>query len=289
MARGRMLDRRFMESKKLQTVPRDARLVYASILPFVDREGRTIAEPLYLKAMVFRHSDFTIEETAAAVRALADAGLVRLYANEDNTAIIEYVDFSKFNSPNAKEAKSDLPGPDEAGAMPCREPLMVDAPAKPVQVTGIASGERNGTSTLTSTFNVNTPPTPPRAVEVQPDQTEDEEADASINLANRRRANRNAAALLTQQHPTVKHALDDLQSIYAWKPTQYGVIAERFLDLARDHGDTRTAAAITHMLGTGATISNPLAYVKKLLSTDTTTPLPPVKNLDLDAIFGPVN
>jgi hypothetical protein len=157
MARGRMLDRRFMESKKLANIHRDARLVYASILPFLDRDGRTIAEPLYLKAIVFRHSDFTIEEIAAAVSALAHVGLVHLYADEDNAAIIEYVDFTRFNSPNAKEAKSDLPGPDGEGAMPCREPLMQDAPATPVQSTCNADGERNGTSTLTTTNNGSKP------------------------------------------------------------------------------------------------------------------------------------
>jgi hypothetical protein len=283
MARGRMLDRRFMESKKLQTVPRDARLAYASILPFLDREGRTIAEPLYLKAIVFRHSDFTIEETAAAVRALADAGLVRLYANEDNTAIIEYVDFSKFNSPNAKEAKSDLPGPDEAGSMPCREPLMVDAPAKPVQVTGIASGERNGTSTLTPTFNVNTPPTPP--TESRPDETEDEDAVRAITLGDRRRANRHETSILSQQFPVTKAGLDDLQSVYRWPPTKYGIIAGLVLSLAREHGDERTNAAIIKCLSSGAEIRDPLAYVKKLLTSADNTPLPAATTHDYDAMF----
>ena len=145
-----MLDRRFMESKKLQNVTRDARLVYASVLPFLDREGRIIAEPIYLKAIVFRHSDFEPAEIAGTVKQLADAGLVRLYADEDNAAIIEYVDFDRFNSPNAKEAKSDLPGPDDDGSVPCSEPLITGAQAKHVQCTGIASGERNvnGTSTV---------------------------------------------------------------------------------------------------------------------------------------------
>jgi hypothetical protein len=152
MARGRMLDRRFMESKKLQQVTRDARLAYASILPFLDREGRIIAEPIYLKALVFRHSDFTLDEIAATVKTLASAGLVHLYANEDNAAIIQYEDFSRFNSPNQKEAKSDLPGPDDSGAMPCRDPDITSARAMHEQPACNAGGERNvnGTSTLTT-------------------------------------------------------------------------------------------------------------------------------------------
>lgn len=157
MARGRMLDRRFTESKKLQALPRDYRLVYASILPFLDREGRIIAEPIYLKAICFRHTDFEPAEIGTAVHTLADAGLVQLYADEDNAAIIQYVDFGRFNSPNAKEAKSDLPGPDGQGVEPARDPLICaapePAPAMHAQPTGNASGERNGTSTLTTTEN----------------------------------------------------------------------------------------------------------------------------------------
>ena len=160
MARGRMFDRAFMKSRKVQGMPRDDRLVYASILPFLDREGRIIAEPLYLKANVFRHSDFTIEEIATAIRTIAAAGLADLYADEDNDAIIQYTRFQDFNTPNSKEAKSDLPGPGDEGAMPCRDPLINNAQAMHVQCTGNASGERNGSRTEVRTEE-ETPPTPP--------------------------------------------------------------------------------------------------------------------------------
>jgi hypothetical protein len=286
MARGRMLDRRFMESKKLQTVTRDARLAYASILPFLDREGRTIAEPLYLKAIVFRHSDFTIEEIAAAVKALAGTGLVRLYANEDNAAIIEYRDFTRFNSPNAKEAKSDLPGPDDEGSMPCREPLMADAPATHAQSTCNAGGERNVNGTLTINDNVNTPPTPP-----QPEPpTEDDEVTKATVLTAKRDATRHAASLLTQQHPETRAALEDLQSIYTWKPAQYRAIAATILDLAREHGTERTAAALNTVVTSGAQIANPIAYAKKILA-DTPAGASARREYDLDAMFAerPVN
>lgn len=51
MARGRMLDQRFTQSDKLNGVSRDARLVYASILPYLDREGRTCAEQEALRTL----------------------------------------------------------------------------------------------------------------------------------------------------------------------------------------------------------------------------------------------
>lgn len=153
MARGRMFDRAFMKSRKVQSLIRDHRLVYASIFPFLDREGRINAEPLVLKANVFRHSDFTIEELATAIGAIADVGLVKLYADEDNDAIAEYARFRDFNTPNHKEAKSEFPGPDDSGSVPCRDPLITEARAKHGQSTGNAGGERNvnGTSTLTGT------------------------------------------------------------------------------------------------------------------------------------------
>lgn len=175
MARGRMLDRRFTESKKLQALPRDYRLVYASILPFLDREGRIIGEPIYLKAICFRHTDFDAAEIGAAIHALAQAGLIDLYADDDNAAIVQYVGFDRFNSPNAKEAKSDLPGPGEEGVEPARDPLIrkapAHAPAMHVQRTGIASGERNGTSTSTSTNN-GTEPSPADLAATPPSETD---------------------------------------------------------------------------------------------------------------------
>lgn len=70
MARGRMLDQAFVRSHKLRACSRDARLAYAMILPFLDREGRHVAEPFVLKALVFRWSDFSIEEIAACLTEL---------------------------------------------------------------------------------------------------------------------------------------------------------------------------------------------------------------------------
>lgn len=157
MARGRMIDRSFTKSKKLQSIARDHRLAYASILPFLDRKGRIIADPVYLRANVFRHTDFTQEEIAQAVAALAGAGLVLLYSSEDEEAIIQFVDFEKFNSPNAKESHSDLQGPDDAGSGACTCEEITNAPAMHVQSTGTAPALHmenvNGTSTLTKNVN----------------------------------------------------------------------------------------------------------------------------------------
>jgi hypothetical protein len=120
-----MIDRSFVKSRKLNALPRDHRLIYASILPFLDRKGRIVAVPIVLMAEVFRWSDFTVDEVAQALASLADAGLIRLYADEDNEAILEYVRFLDFNSPNKNEAKSDLPGPDDDEATELRDASIV--------------------------------------------------------------------------------------------------------------------------------------------------------------------
>lgn len=127
MARGRMLDQRFTQSDKLNDTPRDHRLIYASLLPYLDRKGRMCAEPMVVKVTVFRRSDFTIEEIADALNNLAKAGLIRLYADKDNEAILEVTDFLKFNSPNSRERDSDFPGPDDSGAQEVRDTDLLNA------------------------------------------------------------------------------------------------------------------------------------------------------------------
>lgn len=293
MARGRMLDRRFMESKKLQSVPRDARLAYASILPFLDREGRIIAEPTYLKAIVFRHSDFTLEEIGAAVRELADAGLVELYADEDNAAIIQYVDFKRFNSPNAKESKSDLPGPNDDGARACTDPLVCtpesNAPAMHVHSTGSASGERNVNGTGTSTINVN-PPYPPTPTTPQPSTWPEDDAEEAKRAAQSRQARNHSHHVLMHDHPDVWRRLGELASTYDWKPQQHRKVAEKILDLARDHTPGKVIAAIDKVLLNAHQVKWPIAFVEKVLQQDATappgSPTPLHTDDELDRMFG---
>lgn len=114
-----MLDKALSKSKKLQSLKRDHRLAYVSVLPFLDREGRIRADPLYLKATIFNHSDYTTKELAQAIAAIADAGLVTLYGDEDNEALLEFTRFHEFNTPNRKEARSEYPGPADAAAVSC--------------------------------------------------------------------------------------------------------------------------------------------------------------------------
>jgi hypothetical protein len=99
----------------------------------------------------------------------------------------------------------------------------------------------------------------------------------ALQAAERRRATRHSASILAQQHHRVWHAFSDLQAIYTWKPAQFASIAEQILNLTREHTDHRTETAIRTVIEQGATINHPLAYIRKLLTTNdtqtgTTTP-----------------
>lgn len=110
MAKGRMIDRRFTYSDKLNAVSRDARLFYASILPYLDRDGRTCAEPALLYGKIFRRTDFTLEEVSAYLAELHLEELIVLY-HHDGDDVLEFAEFLEFNSPNARERASEYPAP----------------------------------------------------------------------------------------------------------------------------------------------------------------------------------
>lgn len=168
MARGRMLDRAFTKSKKINALHRDHRLAYAMILPYLDKEGRINAENIVLKANVFRWSDYTLDEIAAAVKAIAEVGLARLYADDDNAAILEFTNFLEHNSPNKKEAASEFPSPDSDGVRAVPMQSTGNARAMPVENVNVnVNVNDNENETLvTPEITVSRPAlaaTPPRA------------------------------------------------------------------------------------------------------------------------------
>lgn len=114
MARARMIARNITKSKKIAQLSDTERVIYAFILPFLDREGRINAHPTYLKGQVFLHLEYTEAQIETTVRHMHDVGLVTLYATEDDV-VIEFKDFLVYNAPNKREAQSEFPAPtDEA-------------------------------------------------------------------------------------------------------------------------------------------------------------------------------
>lgn len=241
MARGRMIDRAFMKSRKLNSVSRDHRLIYASILPFLDREGRIVAEPIYLKALVFRWSDFTLEEIAAGVAALEKVKLIRLYSDEDNSAILQYESFRDFNNPNSKESKSDLPGPDDPGAKPCRDESILevspDADATHAQNTGSPANVQveNGTE-RNDQRSTKTPPTPPAELTERDTPGEGE--------ALQELANENSLKTLQRTQPGIWPLFEELSKIQGAQYRAKLAQASALLQAVQEHGADAVGSAM---------------------------------------------
>jgi hypothetical protein len=165
MARGRMLDKRFTASKKLNAIPREYRYMYAAILPHLDREGRINAQPIYLKANVFLNTDVQIEEIAPALVAMESVGLIDLYGGDDHAAVLAFIGFETFNTPNKREAKSELPPPTGKDVT---DTLILDARHLHVQSTDNAGADAVLKLNVNDNVNENengkatsaTPPTP---------------------------------------------------------------------------------------------------------------------------------
>jgi hypothetical protein len=296
MARGRFISNTLGSSRKFAKLPDHfTRLLYILLVTHADVNGRVDADPIWIRGQVLTRVPCDDDQIQEALSHLDAVDLINLY-EVDAAPYLEIVKFDEHNKVRPeREAQAIIPGP--TGSKPPRRP----ARAKQDTTAGLTADQPRTNSAVSpaqvevevevevETKSRQSPPTPPP----EPDATEDEEAERSIVLANKRRANRHATSILSQQHPEVKHGLDDLQSVYAWKPTKYAIIADRILELARDNGTERTAGAINKCLSSGADIRDPLAYIRKLLS-DTPAPLEPAKpKHDFDAIFSydgrPVN
>lgn len=116
-----MIARNITKSKKIQQLSCAQRVMYAFILPFLDREGRINAHPTYLKGHVFLHLEYTEAEIDEAVRKFQDVGLATVYATEDDV-VMEYKDFLVYNRPDRKEVASEYPAPSEEARTPVVDP-----------------------------------------------------------------------------------------------------------------------------------------------------------------------
>jgi len=165
-----------------------------------------------------------------------------------------------------------------------------------VQATGSASGERNvnGTSTLTINENVN-PPYHPDAYGPADDEEDDRTIiNEALTAADRRRARNHSTAFLSQQHPETYSGLQDMQGVYHLAPPQYSIYASKLLELARDHGDRLTAAAVEAVVLSAEKIKSPLPYIRKILANHAaevarlgTTEVGAIDfKADLDSLFG---
>lgn len=135
MAKGRMLHRVIVKSKKFLSLKSDsARLLYLLMLPFTDSNGRLEGDPDLVNSTIYpRRNDLDDAAIAELLSELRDAGLI-LWYQADGDWIIEIVNFLDFQYVDRKkEAKPHLPGPGiETGEVVLfNKPPLKIAAAKP--------------------------------------------------------------------------------------------------------------------------------------------------------------
>jgi hypothetical protein len=107
-----MIARNITKSKKIQQLSDRERVIYAFMLPFLDREGRINAHPKYLKGVVFLQLEYSEAEIEAAISRLHDVGLGTVYPTED-AVVFQFVSFHEYNKPNRNEVGSEFPPPSD--------------------------------------------------------------------------------------------------------------------------------------------------------------------------------
>jgi len=111
MARGRMIDKRVSNSKKLGKVSDKGARLYFMIYPHLDKKGRIAFDDLHdLKIEIIPTLvNWGMKKIISSLNELADVGLIQLYPNNDRIAIqiVRFEDFQTIR--DDREAASKIP------------------------------------------------------------------------------------------------------------------------------------------------------------------------------------
>src|SRR5574343_925960 len=128
--RARNIKPGVFESERVGSVSMMARILYMGLWCLADRLGRLEDRPLKIKGLLFRFDPITTSDVDAALKELADQGLIIRYA-VDGSRFIEVCNFLKHQTPHHKERASIIPEPTKDGASTdlgvCRPPLNPDS------------------------------------------------------------------------------------------------------------------------------------------------------------------
>jgi len=129
VAQWRPLHKRITRSDKVLELAHDpfALWLYTALLPETDREGRLNANPVGLAGTVFEGFGYEPAEIERALRELDRVGLVILYRNGRNKHLLQFTKFQEMCRPDSREAKSELPGPDDEGSERASGTLLGDS------------------------------------------------------------------------------------------------------------------------------------------------------------------
>ena len=112
MARGRVIDRKLMASRKVNSVSLGAECLYVRIIILTDDFGRYYADPRILKAHAFPIRSVTSKTIWKWLIELVEIGLVKLYSvdNEEYLEIVRFEDFQTFRADRKRQEGFPKPG-----------------------------------------------------------------------------------------------------------------------------------------------------------------------------------
>ena len=148
MARTRMIHPEFFVDEYLVTISPLARLLFAGLWCYADREGRLEDKPLKLKLQIFPNDDCNVDEL---LDILADdkEGVIKRY-QVNGHKYIQVNQFLKYQHCHIKEKASEIPAP---GGHHANTVLNPDTHhADPPASTSTSSPTSSPTPTLTSSF-----------------------------------------------------------------------------------------------------------------------------------------
>lgn len=113
MARARSIKPGYFGNDILAECAPLARILFAGLWCFADREGRLEYRVKKIKASILPFDDCDIDEL---VQELIDRRFVVVYCIEE-AAFLQVVNFGKHQNPHMKEPESTIPAPDSPGAV----------------------------------------------------------------------------------------------------------------------------------------------------------------------------
>ena len=136
MTTYRKLHTKILESTDINDMPDDfTRLTWTFLILIVDREGRALDDPVYLRSKLYpRREDVTTAMLSSAMSCFADHGMIRRYSVK-NKRYFCIVNFGKYQGDTHRESASIYPpeGEDSSPAVDNPEPSHLAG--EPVSIT----------------------------------------------------------------------------------------------------------------------------------------------------------
>lgn len=115
MARSRNLKPGFFKNEDLAACGMMARILFAGLWCFADRQGRLEDRPKRIKAEIFPYDDSV--DVDAELNVLDNAKFIKRY-EKNREKYIQIINFTKHQNPHIKEQDSTIPAPDKHRTRP---------------------------------------------------------------------------------------------------------------------------------------------------------------------------